>query len=80
MTLSQIAAAQKPPVTEAQFRTRLIAKLTPLLDAAVKENTLHGGQEQASSKRLQDGPIPFWSKPNAQARRQKASPSLAAST
>jgi hypothetical protein len=63
MTLSQIAAAQHPAVTEAQFRTRLITNLTPLLDAAVKNQQLTAAQEQAILKRLQTGPIPFWSKP-----------------
>ena len=61
MTLSQIAAAQK--VTEAQFRSRLIAKLTPVLDAAVTNKKLTSAQEQAIVKRLQTGPIPLWSKP-----------------
>jgi hypothetical protein len=61
MTLSQIAVAQK--VTEAQFRSRLIAKLTPVLDAAVTNKKLTTTQEQAIIKRLQTGPIPLWSKP-----------------
>ncbi|TMF44167.1 MAG: hypothetical protein E6I23_08440 [Chloroflexi bacterium] len=63
MTLSQIAAAQNPPVTEAQFRDRLIAKLTPLLDAAVTKKQLTQAQEQAIIQQLKTGPIPFWSKP-----------------
>jgi hypothetical protein len=63
MTLSQVAAAQKPPVTEAQFRTRLIAKLTPLLDTAVTNKKLTSAQEQMIIQRLQTGPIPFWSTP-----------------
>ncbi len=63
MTLSQIAAAQKPPVTEAQFRTRLITGLTPLLDAAVKSKKLTSAQEQMILKQLQTGPIPYWSTP-----------------
>ena len=63
MTLSQIAASQNPPVTEAQFRTRLIAKLTPLLDTAVTNKKLTSAQEQAIIKQLQTGPIPFWSTP-----------------
>jgi hypothetical protein len=63
MTLSQIAAAQNPAVTEAQFRTRLIAKLTPVLDAAVTNKKLTATQEQAIIKRLQTGTIPFWNKP-----------------
>ena len=63
MTLSQIAGAQNPPVTELEFRTRLIANLTPLLDAAVKSQQLTAAQEQEILKRLQTGPIPFWSTP-----------------
>ena len=63
MTLSQIAAAQNPPVTEAQFRDRLIAKLTPLLDAAVTKKQLTAAQEQAIIQQLKTGPIPYWSKP-----------------
>jgi hypothetical protein len=68
MTLSQIAAAQNPPVTEAQFRTRLIAKLTPLLDTAVTNKKLTSAQEQGIIKQLQTGPIPFW---NTSMRRPK---------
>jgi len=61
MTLSQIAAAQH--VTEAQFRERLIAKLKPVLDAAVTNKKLTPAREQAIIKRLQTGPIPFWNRP-----------------
>ena len=61
MTLSQIAAAQH--VTEAQFRDRLIAKLKPVLDAAVTNKKLTPAREQAIIKRLQTGPIPLWNKP-----------------
>jgi hypothetical protein len=61
MTLSQIAATQK--VTEAQFRSGLITKLTPVLDAAVTNKQLTTKQEQAIIKRLQTGPLPLWSKP-----------------
>ena len=63
MSLSQIAAAQKPAVTEAQFRTKLIANLKPLLDQAVASKMLTAAQEQEILSRLQTGPIPFWSKP-----------------
>lgn len=62
-TLSQIAAAQKPAVTEDQFRTRLIANLKPLLDQAVTNGKLTSAQEQQIIQRLQTGPIPFWDKP-----------------
>jgi len=63
MTLSQLAAAQKPPVTEAEFRTRLIANLKPLLDTAVTNQHLTSTQEQAILQQLQAGPIPWWSSP-----------------
>ena len=62
MSLSQIAAAQKPPVTEAQFRTNLIAKLKPLLDTAVTNKQLTATQEQAILQHLQTGAIPYWNK------------------
>lgn len=63
MTLSQIAAAQNPPVTEDQFRTRLIADIKPLLDKAVTDKKLTSAQEQKILQGLQTGPIPFWDKP-----------------
>jgi hypothetical protein len=60
MTLSQIAAAQH--VTEAQFRTKLIANLTPLLDKAVADKLITPAQEKKILNRLQNGPIPLWNK------------------
>jgi hypothetical protein len=63
MTLSQVAAAHNPPITEAQFRTQLIAKLTPVLDTAVTNKKLTSAQEQAIVQQLKTGPIPYWSKP-----------------
>jgi len=60
MTLSQIAAAQH--VTEAQFRTKLISNLTPLLDKAVADKLLTPAQEKRIISRLQSGPIPLWNK------------------
>ena len=77
MTLSQVAAAQK--VTEAQFRTGLIAKLTPVLDAAVTSKKLTPAQEQAIIKRLQTGPIPLWNKP-IQKKAATATPAPTSST
>ncbi len=62
-SLSQIAAAQNPPVTEAQFRSRLIAQLKPLLDTAVTNKKMTSAQEQMILQQLQTGPIPFWSTP-----------------
>jgi hypothetical protein len=61
MTLSQIATGQN--VTEAQFRTKLIANLTPLLDKAVADKLLTPAQEKKILNRLQNGPIPLWNKP-----------------
>ena len=63
MSLSQVAAAQKPPVSEADFRTRLIAKLKPMLDTAVTNKQLTSTQAQAIIQRLQTGPIPYWKAP-----------------
>ena len=61
MSLSQIAAAQN--VTEAQFRTKLIANLTPLLDKAVADKLITPAQEKKIVNRLQNGPIPLWNRP-----------------
>lgn len=61
MTLSQIASAQK--MTEVQFRIQLVAKLKPVLDAAVTNNKLTAAREQAIIKGLKTGPIPLWNKP-----------------
>jgi hypothetical protein len=74
MSLSQIAAAHNPPIPEAQFRTSLIAKLTPLLATAVTNKQLTSAQEQAILKRLQTGPIPLWSKPPPRKTTAPASP------
>jgi hypothetical protein len=74
MTLSQIAAAQKPAVTEAQFRSRLIMRLTPLLDTAVTNKQLTTAQEQTIIKRLKTGPIPYWKKPMPAAKAPATAP------
>ena len=76
-TLSQIAAAKNPPVTEAQFRANLIAKLKPLLDTAVKDNKLTATQEQAILDRLQTAPIPYWNAPMKRKTTAPASPKAA---
>lgn len=60
-SLSQIAAAQN--VTEATFRTKLIANLKPALDQAVTNKTLTAVQEQAILGRLQTAPLPLWTLP-----------------
>ena len=63
-TLSELAAAHKPQaITEGQFRTSLIAKLTPLLTTAVNNKQITADQKTDILKRLQTGPIPFWNKP-----------------
>ena len=63
MTLHQIANAQNPPVTEDQFRSRLIASLKTQLDKAVADGKITSAQEQKILTALQTGPIPFWDKP-----------------
>jgi hypothetical protein len=63
-TLSDLAAAHKPqPITESQFRASLIAKVTPMLDSAIANKQMTAEQKTETLKRLQTGPIPFWSKP-----------------
>ncbi len=76
-TLSQIAAAKNPPMTEAQFRTNLIAKLKPLLDTAVTNKKLTTTQEQAILQRLQTAPIPYWNTPMKHKTTAPASPATA---
>ena len=76
MSLSQVAAAQSPPVTEAQFRAKLIANLTPVLDKAVAEGKLTKARETAILQRLQTGTIPLWNRPAP----KTATPSPSAST
>jgi len=66
-SLSQIAAAQH--VSEADFRTKLIAGLKPALDQAVTDKKITSAQEQAIITRLQTGPLPLWNLP---ARKPKA--------
>jgi hypothetical protein len=60
-SLSQIAAAQH--VSEADFRTKLIAGLKPALDQAVSDKKITSAQEQAIINRLQTGPLPLWNLP-----------------
>ncbi len=62
MSLSQIAAAHNPPISEATFRTNLTKAIKPLLDQAVTDKKLTSAQEQQVLQRLQTGPIPFWNK------------------
>jgi hypothetical protein len=60
-SLSQIATAQH--VSEADFRTKLIAGLKPALDQAVTDKKITSAQEQAIISRLQTGPLPLWNLP-----------------
>lgn len=57
-SLSQIAAAQH--VSEADFRTKVVAALKPTLDKAVTDKKLTAAQEQAIISRLQTGELPLW--------------------
>lgn len=78
-SLSQIASAQN--VSEADFRTKLIANLKPALDQAVTDKKITAAQEQALVNRLQTGPLPLWNlpvrKPKPTAPTAPASPSPA---
>ena len=70
-SLSEVAKARN--VSEADFRTKLIANLKPSLDAAVTNKALTSAQEQAILTHLQTGELPLWN-----ASRPKPSPSPAA--
>jgi len=74
-SLSQVALAQK--VSEADFRTRLIAKLKPVLDQAVSDKKITSAQEQAIVNRLQTGPLPLWNRPEKHKPTPAATPSSA---
>src|SRR5256885_7515799 len=74
-SLSQVAAAKK--VSEADFRTKLIANLKPVLDKAVKDTKITSAQEQAIVTRLQTGPLPLWNRPEKCKPNPAASPSPA---
>ncbi len=60
-SLSQVAAAQH--VSEADFRTRLIANLKPALDQAVTDKKLTAQQETLILQQLQTGEVPLWNAP-----------------
>jgi hypothetical protein len=68
-SLSQVAAAQH--VSEADFRTKVIAGLKPALDQAVTSKTITADQEQTLLNTLQTGPLPLWNLP---AKRVKPTP------
>jgi hypothetical protein len=72
-SLSQVAAAQH--VSEADFRTKLIANLKASLDKAVADKTLTAAQEQEILNRLQTGELPYWTLP---AKRPKPTPAVPA--
>ena len=74
-SLSQVAASQK--VSEATFRTKLIAGLKPVLDQAVTEKKITAAQEQAIVTRLQTGPLPLWNRPEKRKPTPVATPSSA---
>jgi len=59
-SISQIAAAQNPPITEDEFRARVIANLKPVLDKSVANKLLTATQEQMILNELQTGPLPLW--------------------
>jgi 3-hydroxyacyl-CoA dehydrogenase len=74
-SLSQIAAARH--VSEADFRTKLIANLKPALDKAVTDGKLTSDQEQKLIQRLQTGGLPLW---DAETKQPQPSPSPSPAT
>ncbi len=60
-SISQVAATKK--ITEADFRSGLIARLRPVLDKAVADKKITPAQEQAILDHLKTGPLPLWERP-----------------
>ena len=77
-SLSQVAAAQH--VSEATFRTKLIANLKPALDQAVKDGKITSAQEQTLLNRLQSGSLPLWDRREPRRPKPGASPTAAPTT
>ena len=57
-SLADVAKSQN--VSEADFRTRLIANLKPTLDQAVANKALTAAQEQEILSRMQTAELPLW--------------------
>ncbi len=74
-SLSQVAASKK--VSEADFRTRVIANLKPALDQAVSNKRITAAQEQAMLDHLKTGPLPLWNRPLKHRPSPAATPSAA---
>ena len=72
-SLHQVADSKN--VSEAQFRSSVIATLTPELDTAVKNGKLTKQQEQAILQQLKTGKLPLWDRSAA----KKPAPSASAS-
>ena len=72
-SLSAIAKAKN--VSEADFRTKVIANLKPILDKAVTDKRLTSEQEQAIITRLQSGKLPLWDRATKHKPAPAASPS-----
>ena len=72
-SLSQVAAAKK--VSEADFRTKLIANLKPVLIHISVEPKTTADQEKMIVSRLQTGPLPLWDKAPKHKPTTAASPS-----
>jgi hypothetical protein len=72
-SLQDIATAKG--MTEQQFRTAFVADVKADLDAQVKAGKLTQAQEDEILNRLQNGPLPFWSKaPRSGGRRPSPTP------
>ena len=72
-SLHQIADSKN--ITESQFRSSVIATLTPELDKAVKDGKLTKQQEQTILQHLKNGKLPLWDRPAA----KKPAPSASTS-
>ena len=74
-SLSDEAAAQH--VSEADFRTKLVNNLKPVLDKAVTDKKLTADQEQKIITALRTGPLPLW---NTHVKHPKPTPTATTAT
>ena len=74
-SLSQVASSKN--ISEADFRTKVIGNLKPVLDKAVSNKRITAAQEQTILDRLKTGPLPLWNRPLKHRPTPAATPSAA---
>ena len=74
-SLSQVASSKN--ISEADFRTKVIANLKPALDRAVSNKRITAAQELTILEHLKTGPLPLWNRPLKHRPSPAATPSAA---